>query len=110
MTFTGHTGSVRGMGRSPAGDRIVTSSYDGTARVWDINTGAELARYSLGGMVYAVDWSPDGTRIVVSSSDGTAKVLPAWQTTQELIEYARECCMIRELTDAEREQFGLPLR
>ena len=108
VTFTGHTGSVRGMSVSPAGDRTVTGGYDGTVRVWDINTGAELARYSLGGMVYSVDWSPDGTRIVVSSSEGTAKVLPAWQTTQELIDHARECCVIRELTDEEREQFGLP--
>ena len=110
VTFTGHTGSVRGMSVSPAGDRIVTGSYDGTVRVWDINTGAELSRYSLGSMVYSVDWSPDGARIVVSSSDGTAKVLPVWQTTQELIDYAKACCIVRELTDAEREQFGLPPR
>jgi hypothetical protein len=57
-----------------------------------------------------VDWSPDGKRIVVSSSDGTAKVLPAWQTTQELIDHAKECCVVRELTPEEREQFGLPPR
>jgi WD40 repeat protein len=110
LTFTGHTGSVKGMDVSPAGDRFVTGSYDGTVRIWDINTGAELARYSLGGMVYSVDWSPDGTRIVVSVSDGTAKVLPAWQTTQELIDHAKECCAVRELTAEEREQFGLGSR
>jgi hypothetical protein len=39
----------------------------------------------------------------------TTKALPAWQTTQELIDYARDCCIVRELTDAGREQFGLPL-
>jgi len=110
VTFSRHTSSVWGMSRSPAGDRIVTSSYDGTARVWDMKTGAELALYSLGGMAYAVDWSPDGTRIVVSSSDGTAKVLPAWQTTQELVDHARACCVVRELTAEERAQFGLPQR
>jgi len=110
VTFSRHTSSVWGMSRSPAGDRIVTGSYDGTARVWDINTGAELALYSLGGMIYAVDWSPDGTRIVVASSDGTAKVLPAWQTTQELIDHAKECCIVRELTAEERAQFGLTAR
>jgi uncharacterized protein YjiS (DUF1127 family) len=36
-----------------------------------------------------------------------ANVFPAWQTTDELIDYTRERCVLRELTDAEREQFGL---
>jgi hypothetical protein len=30
-----------------------------------------------------------------------------WQTTQELIDYAKEYCVFRELTEAERAQFGL---
>jgi hypothetical protein len=29
------------------------------------------------------------------------------QTTDELIQYANECCVLRELTAAERQQFGL---
>jgi hypothetical protein len=53
-------------------------------------------------------WSLDGRRIATASSDGALKVFPAWQTTQELIDYAKECCFVRELTDEEREQFGLP--
>jgi hypothetical protein len=74
--------------------------------VWDAATGAELLRYELGNGLVAV-WSPDGIRIAVASTDGSLKVLPTWQTTQELIDYARECCFVRELTDEEREQFGL---
>lgn len=31
-----------------------------------------------------------------------------WQTIEELIDYAKECCVFRQLTDAERLQFGLP--
>ena len=83
---------------------------DGTARVWDINSGVELVRYAIGGMTDEADWSPDGTRIVVAHYDGTARVFPAWQTTQELIDYAKECCVVRELTDDERQQFGLRSR
>jgi uncharacterized protein YjiS (DUF1127 family) len=30
-----------------------------------------------------------------------------WQSTDELIQYAKECCVLRELTPAERQQFGL---
>jgi hypothetical protein len=29
------------------------------------------------------------------------------QTTQELIDYAKECCVFRQLTDAEQAQVGL---
>jgi len=31
-----------------------------------------------------------------------------WQTTEDLIDYVKECCVFRELTPEEREQFGLP--
>jgi hypothetical protein len=55
-------------------------------------------------------WHKDGERILVSSSDGTAKVYTVWESLEDLITYAKECCMISELTDAEREQFGLPPR
>ena len=110
VTFTGHTSSVWRMSWSPAGDRLLTGCMDGTARVWDINSGVELVRYAIGGMTDEADWSPDGTRIVVAHYDGTARVFPAWQTTQELIDYAKECCVVRELTDDERQQFGLRSR
>ena len=107
MTFNSCMGI---MSWSPTGDRLVTGCRDGTARVWDMNTGAELIRYSLKSSVSKVDWSSGGTHIAVSHWDGTAKVLPAWQTTQELIDHAKECCVVRELTAEEREQFGLPPR
>jgi len=38
------------------------------------------------------------------------KIFPAWHSAQELIDYAKECCVVRELTVEEREQFGLPSR
>jgi WD40 repeat protein len=110
VTFIGENTPHEEMSLSPGGDRIVTGGMDSTARVWDINTGGELASHSVGGMLFAADWSPDGTRVVVASSDGTATVLPAWQTTQDLIDYAKECCVIRELTAEERELFGLAPR
>jgi WD40 repeat protein/DNA-binding SARP family transcriptional activator len=107
--LTGHGGVVAGLDWSPAGDRLLTSSFDGTARVWDMETGVELVRYDVGGYTFAA-WSPDGTRIAISSGKGTLQVFPAWQTLEELIAYAKECCVFRELTAEERAQFGLPAR
>ncbi|MCP4543895.1 MAG: hypothetical protein GY832_42820, partial [Chloroflexi bacterium] len=113
VTFSGHTGTAF-VYWSRTGERILTASWDGTVRVWDISTaletgaktGAELLRYPGSGAA----WSPDETRIAIASMDGSLKVLPTWQTTQELIERAKECCVVRELTTEEREQFGLPSR
>ena len=102
VTFSGHTSSA-GIHWSHTGERILTTSNDGTVRVWDANAGVELLRYSGIGAA----WSPDGKRIATADSDGTTKMLPAWQTTQELIDHAKECCVVRELTAEEREQFGL---
>jgi len=33
--WKGHGGKIRGLGVSPSGDRVVSSSEDGTVRVWD---------------------------------------------------------------------------
>ncbi|MCA9706733.1 MAG: WD40 repeat domain-containing protein [Myxococcales bacterium] len=57
------------------GKRIVTASSDGTARVWNANTGAPIV--ILEGHEKAVrsaSFSPDGKRIVTASDDETARV------------------------------------
>jgi WD40 repeat protein len=91
---------------SQAGDRILGGDPAGIITVWDAATGSELVRHDVGSPV-CVAWSPDGRRIAATSLDNALMVLPGWQTTQELIDYAKECCVVRKLTDAEREQFGL---
>jgi serine/threonine protein kinase/WD40 repeat protein len=44
--LTGHTDPVISAKFSPDGERLVTSSWDGTTRVWDADTGEELHHYS----------------------------------------------------------------
>jgi WD40 repeat protein len=95
---------------SRRGERIFTCSADRTVRVWDAATGVELLRYDVEGSVEAAP-SPDKTHIAVGiTPPGLIKVFPAWQTLQELMDYAKDCCVVRELTDAERELLGLPPR
>ncbi len=63
---------------SPDGSRIVTASYDKTAKVWDAKSGAEIL--TLKGhtdYVHSASFSPDGSRIVTASGDKTAKVWDA---------------------------------
>jgi len=60
---------------SPDGSRIVTASYDNTARLWDAKTGAALT--TLSGHTDHLDgaaFSPDSNRVVTASWDGTARI------------------------------------
>lgn len=38
-TLKGHTGEIVSLNFSAEGDRIITGSFDFTARIWDTNTG-----------------------------------------------------------------------
>ena len=77
-TLTGHTGAVNSAVFSSDGKRIVTSSGDGTARVWDAANGRLLATLSgHTAAVYPAVFSPDGTRVVTASQDGTAVIFVA---------------------------------
>jgi WD40 repeat protein len=92
---------------SPTDERILTVGADGTGRVWDVESGAGLIVYDIGGFPSG-GYSPDGTKVLLATGDGTTRIFPTWHDPQELIDYAKECCIVRELTPEEREQFGLP--
>ena len=77
-TLLGHEDRVACAAFSPDGTLIVTASRDGTARVWDAATGAELAILrGHAGPVVSATFGSDGTRIVTASEDATARVWDA---------------------------------
>lgn len=70
-----HEGPVVVTGFSPDGQRILTASYDHTARVWSATDGHLMA--TLQGhtdQVEDAEFSPDGQRIVTASHDKTARL------------------------------------
>ncbi len=74
--FAGHGGIVRGIALSPDGSRVMTASFDYTARLWDFGSQNELAALSgHAGPVNAVAFMPDGRHAVSAGDDG---VLVAW--------------------------------
>jgi WD40 repeat protein len=60
---------------SPDGQRVLTASEDGTARIWSAVNGQHLARLQEHrGPVRSALFSPDGQHIVTASDDMTAKI------------------------------------
>ena len=84
-----HQEGVRSAQFSPGGERVVTASWDNTARVWDARTGQPLSepmRHEE--RVNFAQFSPDGERVVTASQDGTARVWDS-RTGQPLSEPMR---------------------
>ena len=50
-------------------------SYDGTMRLWDVQTGKELRRYDHAGVIYSVAVSADGRRL----SGGEDRMVRLWR-------------------------------
>src|SRR5262249_42518850 len=72
---SGHQGTVWTATFSPDGGRIATASADGTARLWDAQTGRQIAVFRGHGQeVVTAAFSPDGKRVVTASRDGTARL------------------------------------
>jgi hypothetical protein len=74
-----HEGEVYDASLSADGARIVTACFDGTARIWDANTGKQVGEplRHQAEEVYDASFSADGTRIVTACSDNTGRIWDA---------------------------------
>ena len=94
----GQKNAVTSAAFSPDGRRIITASFGGTARLWDVTSGRqndELSKAMRGG---SAAFSPDGRRIVTASGDKTArvwKIFPDTQTFVSASEAAVPRCLAR---------------
>jgi len=109
LTFAGHATGVNGAAWSTNGTRIATGDNSGVVKIWDAQTGAELLSFNTAHpYLWGLDWSPDGSRLVGAGGLTSATVWRVWQSVEDLTSYTHECCVVRELTQEERQQFGLP--
>jgi WD40 repeat protein/energy-coupling factor transporter ATP-binding protein EcfA2 len=74
----GHSGTIRTIAFSPgAGNLVLTVSADGSAKVWDRDTGALLGTAALPRSdVTVAAFSPEGDRVALGSADGSVYL---WQ-------------------------------
>ena len=91
----------------PQQDRILTGDIGGRIKIWDVETGTEVASFTVPA-AWAAILSPDGRQVLTGVWPGPLIIFDIWQSQDELVELAKECCVFRELTPEERQQFGLP--
>lgn len=65
LTLKGHNNIVTSVCFSPDNTRIISGSWDNTARIWDSNTGECInTLFDHTGTITSVCFSPDGNKIV----------------------------------------------
>ncbi len=69
-----HDRAVTAAELSPDGERLLTASLDGTARLWRVRDGAPLAVMRHGGAATSAAFSPDGDRVLTGCQDGVARI------------------------------------
>lgn len=53
---------------------LASAGRDGTARVWDLDSGQEVVRVQVGSPVQALGLAPDGRQLLTAAADGTARL------------------------------------
>jgi WD40 repeat protein len=78
LIFQGHTGAVYSAVFSPDGQRVLTASFDNTARLWEAESGKLLETFKgHSNPVNSAVFSPDGRRVLTASFDNTARLWEA---------------------------------
>ena len=82
----GHQGSVNSAVFSPNGQFVLTSSSDGTARIWSAYGGASVYIFAdHDAAVTSAVYSPDGRTVLTASSDHTARIWDIESATHDSI-------------------------
>ncbi len=79
MSFSPHS-AVASAVLSPDGKRLLTGSWDNSAKIWNVETGLSELKLNGGHKAHinTAQFSPDGSHALTASDDGTAKL---WDAT-----------------------------
>jgi WD40 repeat protein len=93
--FKGHTDIVWGAIHLPGGQRIITCSFDGSLRLWNLENGLQIRKGWQDGNspVWTIALSPDGKTVASGSGDGavrlwnieTGKVIAKWTGHSDIV-------------------------
>ena len=104
--LAGHTGQVQLAAFSPDGTRVVTASWDKTARVWDLSGARPVATVLEGHTngVQSAAFRPDGRQVL--TFEGAVRRWVVYPDIAELSAFVISR-LSRCLTTAQRDRFGV---
>jgi hypothetical protein len=73
-TLEGHAGHVLGLAFLPDGEQAVSCAFDGTIRLWDLDSGKKTDEIKGRQEMHALALSPDGRRLVTAGFDQTVRL------------------------------------
>ena len=97
-----HSTSTYSVAFAGDGQRLVTGSSDGTARIWDLD-GTELAVLPCGSGVLATRFSPDGRHVLTGAAGGAVRL---WCADPEDLLRVVDGKLARGFTKEERARFA----
>ena len=83
-SYGGHSGAVERAIVSPDGTRLLTSSQDGTARLWELASGIEIRRFVNNAAVRQSVMTGDGRSVYTADDDG---MVNGWSAAGETTSY-----------------------
>lgn len=71
-TLPGHEGPISSLSFSPSGDRLASSSWDGSAKTWELygRKGGASESFNVGSDALSLAWRPDGKEMAVTNLSG----------------------------------------
>jgi WD40 repeat protein len=74
-TLTKHSDSVQAVAITPDGKQVVSASSDNTLKLWDLESGTEIASFNGDGTLHCCAVAPDGVTIVAGEASGRVHFL-----------------------------------
>ncbi|HZV03428.1 MAG TPA: WD40 repeat domain-containing protein [Planctomycetota bacterium] len=74
--YQGHVDEIRGLAISPTGSLAVSTSLDGSARLWQTRTGKHLRILEPERATGPVSFSDDGAKVLLASEEGLLRIDP----------------------------------
>jgi WD40 repeat protein len=110
LTLAGHTSWVMGIAFSPDGKSLISTSLDGTVKVWSLLPGSETVTILSPPAVYGirVAYSPKEQEFATNAGDGTARIWNAetGELQQTLTGHAMETMSVAFRPDGTRLATG----
>lgn len=70
----GHTDIIRSVKFNSNDSQVLTTSDDGTVRIWDLKRGCEILKINQGRKILSASFSPDNNFILTTSNDGYLRI------------------------------------